>query len=82
MTSEATGKEWGVRQMEAAARGGFDEQVPTVDNGGSIPRLASGVWNTSACGDVWNTSHGIPGAGELRYLSTNFHVSLVQGCSR
>ena len=82
MTSVATRKEWGVRQMEAAARGGFDEQVPTADNGGSIPRLASGVWNASTYGGVWNTSHGIPGAGELRYLSTNIHVSLVQGCSR
>ena len=82
MTSEATGKEWGVRQMEAPARGGFDEQVLTADNGGSMPRLASGVWDTSTDGGVWNTSHGIPGAGELRYLSTNIHVSLVQGCSR
>ena len=61
MTSGATRKEWGVRQMEAAARGGFDEQVPTADNGGSIPRLASGVWNASTYGGVWNTSHGIQG---------------------
>lgn len=68
--------------MEAPARGGFDEQVPTADNGDSIPQLASGVWDTSAYGGVWNTSHGIPGAGELRYLSTNIRVSLVQGCSR
>lgn len=82
MTSGATRKEWGVRQMEAAARGGFDEQVPTADNGGSIPRLASGVWNASTYGGCREHLSRNPGAGELQYLSTNIHVSLVQGCSR